>query len=148
MALTGWVVRGASAQTIVDANTIKLDGMTYHLWGIDAPDREETCSHDWPAGAQAMNKLIELVQNKKVECEERGHDREGRALAVCRADGADLGAAMVRDGMAWADLTVSHAYVPQEARAAADYVGIHAYQCKTAWEWRASNHPSSDYRRQ
>lgn len=138
-AFTVGIVHAASAQTVVDAKTIMLHGTMYRLWGIDAPDREQTCSHDWPAGAQAMNKLIEPAQGKKVECEERGHDRKGRALAVCRADGADLGAAMVRAGMAWADLAVSRAYVLQEARAAADYVGVHAYHCKTAWEWRATN---------
>lgn len=142
------LVCDASAQTAVDANTITLHGNIYRLWGIDAPDREQTCSHDWPAGREAMKTLIGLMQGKKIECEGRGHDREGRVLALCRADGADLGAAMVRAGMAWADLPTSHDYVLQEARATADYVGVHAYQCKTAWDWRAARQSAPERERQ
>jgi endonuclease YncB( thermonuclease family) len=32
-----------AAQTIVDGDTIKLNGTTYRLWGIDAPEMHQTC---------------------------------------------------------------------------------------------------------
>ena len=31
------------AQTAIDGDTIKLDGTTYRLWGIDAPESKQAC---------------------------------------------------------------------------------------------------------
>jgi endonuclease YncB( thermonuclease family) len=42
----------AVAQTVVDGDTLKLDGTTYRLWGIDAAEIHQTCG-DWPAGVVA-----------------------------------------------------------------------------------------------
>jgi endonuclease YncB( thermonuclease family) len=142
---------GASAETVVDvvdANTLKLGETTYRLWGMDAPDPEQTCARAWPAGREASAALAKLVADKTVQCEEKGRDREGRTTAVCAADGADLGAAMVRDGMAWADLATTRAYVVQEARSTAEYRGVHGHHCKTAWDWRARKPPEPQFRRQ
>lgn len=136
-------VYDTAAQTILNASTIQIDGATYRLWGIDAPDPQQTCAHSWPAGAEAMKRLVGLTQGRIVECEEKGHDSDGRVMALCRADGTNLSAAMVRAGMAWADLTISHAYVLQEAEAVTEYAGVHAHQCKTAWDWRKVNSASS-----
>ena len=36
------------AQAAIDGDTIKLDGMTYRLWGIDAPESKQACG-DGPA---------------------------------------------------------------------------------------------------
>lgn len=137
-----------AVQSAVDANAIKLDDMTYRLWGMDAPDRDQTCARDWPAGREAANALASLIQNKAIECEAKGQDREGRTLALCRADGADLAAAMVRAGMAWADLSVTQDYVVQEAKAAAGYLGLHGHHCKTAWDWRSRNRVEPQFHRQ
>jgi hypothetical protein len=43
----------ASAQTVVDGDTIKLAGTTYRLWGIDAPESKQSCAAGWPAGQEA-----------------------------------------------------------------------------------------------
>ena len=72
-------------------------------------------------------------------CEEKDRDRYGRTVAICRVAGEDLGATMVREGMAWAFVRYSRDYVDQEARAKADRLGVHAHDCVTAWEWRAQN---------
>jgi endonuclease YncB( thermonuclease family) len=56
---------------------------------------------------------------------------------LCRADGADIGAAMVSAGMAWAFVRYSRDYVVQEQTATAQGVGVHAHQCEKAWEYRA-----------
>jgi hypothetical protein len=43
----------ASAQTVVDGDTIRIGAATFHLWGIDAPDAKQTCSDGWQAGTAA-----------------------------------------------------------------------------------------------
>jgi endonuclease YncB( thermonuclease family) len=52
-----------------------------------------------------------------VVCELRGHDRYRRSIGLCRADGRDLGAAMVELGMAWAFTRYSSDYIDQERAA-------------------------------
>ena len=43
----------AAAQTVTDGDTIKMDGITYRLWGIDAPETKHDCADGWTAGRRA-----------------------------------------------------------------------------------------------
>src|SRR5688572_9708807 len=90
----------AAAQTAVDGDTLKLNGATYRLWGIDAPEMKQWCS-DYPAGVQATAVLEKLLAGRPIACEAKTTDRYGRTVALCRAGDDDLGAAMVRLGAAW-----------------------------------------------
>ena len=128
---------GAFAQSITDGDTLKLNGTIYRLWGIDAPETKQDCPDGWPAGRLATTRLLALIQGKSVVCETKDKDRYGRTVAICRASGEDLGAIMVREGMAWAFVRYSGDYVDQEARAKSAGVGVHAHDCVPAWEWRA-----------
>ena len=47
----------ALAQTITDGDTLKQGGVTYRLWGIDAPELAQTCPDGWPAGRLAATRL-------------------------------------------------------------------------------------------
>ena len=125
------------AQTITDGDTLKLNGTIYRLWGIDAPETKQDCPDGWPAGRLATTKLQALIQGKTVACEAKDTDRYGRTVAICRAGGEDLGAIMVREGMAWAFIRYSRDYVDQEAAARAEGLGVHAHECAPAWDWRA-----------
>jgi endonuclease YncB( thermonuclease family) len=98
----------ASAQTAVDGDTINMNGATWHLWGIDAPESRQWCGH-YPAGAKATEMLEQLMRGKTIDCEGRGTDPYGRTIGLCRANGDDLGATMVRLGMAWAFVQYSRA---------------------------------------
>jgi endonuclease YncB( thermonuclease family) len=126
----------ALAQTVTDGDTLKLNGTTYRLWGIDAPESKQSCG-DYPAGIMATGTLQMLIKGKTVVCEPKATDRYGRTVALCRADGEDLGRTMVQLGMAWAFVRYSRDYVEQEALASMENLGIHAHQCVFAWEWRA-----------
>jgi hypothetical protein len=89
------------------------------------------------AGIEASRKMRELVKGHDVTCENRGHDRYGRMIGLCRVDGIDIQAAMVRAGLAWAFVRYSSDYVREEAQAKADRLGVFAHGCQPAWEWRA-----------
>jgi endonuclease YncB( thermonuclease family) len=130
-------VAPAMAQTVTDGDTIKLGGTIYRLWGIDAPEGRQACADGWPAGRMATTRLQALTSGRNVVCEERDRDRYGRVVAICRVSGEDLGAIMVREGLAWAFVRYSKDYVGQEGRAKADRLGVHAHDCTAAWEWRA-----------
>lgn len=126
-----------AAQTVTDGDTIKMDGTTYRLWGIDAPETKQDCADGWTAGKAATTYLYGLIRGHKVTCETKDTDRYGRTVAICRSDGRDLGADMVRAGMALAFVRYSRDYVEQERSAKAERLGIHARACEAPWDWRA-----------
>lgn len=137
VSLTLVVASSVAGQTaITDGDTLKIGGTIYRLWGIDAPETKQDCN-GWPAGRLATTRLLALTQGRNVVCEVKDRDRYGRIVAVCRVSGEDLGAIMVREGMAWAFVRYSRDYVGEEAAARAAKVGVHAYQCELPWGWRA-----------
>lgn len=133
--------RLAHSQAVTDGDTLRLEGKTYRLWGIDAPESSQYCPDGWPAGRMATTRLQELIKGKAVICQRTGSDRYGRTIAICRASGRDLGAAMVREGLAWAYLRYSDDYAKEEKQAQVDGLGVHKHGCQPAWEWRAKRSP-------
>lgn len=127
------------AQAVTDGDTLKHNGTIYRLWGIDAPETKQDCPDGWPAGRHATTRLLALIQGKSVVCEAKDKDRYGRTVAICRASGEDLGAIMLREGLAWAFVRFSSEYVGQEAKAKTDRLGVHGHGCVPAWEWRAGS---------
>ena len=126
----------ARCKFVCDGDTLKLNGTTYRLLGIDAPEANEWCG-DYAAGLMATDTLEMLVRGKTVVCDPKTTDRHGRTVAVCRADGEDLGRSMVQLGMAWSFGRYSQDYVGVETQAKAENLGVHGWQCEPAWEWRA-----------
>lgn len=136
------------AQTAIDGSRFKMGDITYRLYGMEAPDAEQTCRHGWPAGAQAIKALDILLRRGPVTCEDQERNKDGERVAICHGGGNDIAASMVRSGMAWADLDTTRKYVVEEARAAADRMGVHGHLCQTVWRWRAKNRPEPQFRRQ
>lgn len=129
------VTTTVAAQTVIDGDTVRLGGVTYRLWGIDAPELQQVCQDGWPAGKEAALMLRSIIE-RGLDCEPKTRDRYGRTVAICRAGGEDVGAIMVREGLAWAFERYSHDYVGQQALAAAEGRGVHAHGCEVPWEWR------------
>jgi endonuclease YncB( thermonuclease family) len=73
----------AVAQRVIDGDTIELDGIRWRIWGIDAPEMDQTCGN-WTAGIAATYALAHLTRGKTITCELRGHDRYGRSGSVGR----------------------------------------------------------------
>ena len=127
-------------QRVIDGDTIVIDGVHHRLYGIDAPESRQACADGWQAGKAASQTLAALMEGRTIACESRGHDRYGRSVALCRADGRDLGAEMVRAGMAVAFTRYSTDYAGLEAAAKAARLGVHLHGCIPPWEWRAQRH--------
>ncbi len=132
-----FTIPAAAEVRTVDGDTLKLDdGKVYRLWGIDAAEQGQRCADGWRAGIEARTALRHLIDGRSVSCEPRTRDRYGRTVALCRADGQDVGAAMVSAGMAWAFTKYSGDYVEQERAAMNAGAGVHAHDCAKPWHWR------------
>lgn len=132
-----------SQQTIIsgrasvsDGDTLRFGRLRVRLWGIDAPERSQTCATA-QAGESARTAMMRLAEGRAVQCALRDVDRDNRPVAVCTADGRDLGAALVAEGWAWDFRRYSGgAYAREEASARADRRGVHAMNCELPWDWR------------
>lgn len=125
------------AQTVIDGDSIELSGKAYRLYGIDAPDGGQTCLDGWPAAHEAEAYLGHLIDGKSITCVPIGLQQMNETNAICRADGVDVGAAMVTGGMAYAFVPFSARYITQEAAAAGANRGVHQHKCLAPWAWRA-----------
>jgi endonuclease YncB( thermonuclease family) len=111
----------------------------YRIWGIDAAEMKQACADGWMAGKKAAAAMLELVKGRTITCEPKARDRYGRTVAICRADGVDLGPSMVSAGMAWAFTRYSSDYVSQERAAIGAGLGVHTHDCEKPCDWRARN---------
>lgn len=78
------------------------------LYGVDAFESTQTCRDaagaEWPCGAVATARLRALVAHPDFSCnvDHEFVDRHAREFAVCTTGGRDVGALLVRDGLAFA----------------------------------------------
>jgi endonuclease YncB( thermonuclease family) len=79
-----------AAAQVTDGDTLKQGGITYRLWGIDAPEAKQVCPDGWPAGSLAATRLQALTAGRSIVCQEKDRDRFGWMVAICRASGEDL----------------------------------------------------------
>lgn len=90
---------------IMDGDTLRLDHIEHRLYGIDAPEFNQTCQDaagvDWPCGKAARAAMADLVKGHVIACEERATDRFDRIIATCRTEaGVDLAEALALLGLA------------------------------------------------
>jgi endonuclease YncB( thermonuclease family) len=88
------------------------------LWGIDAPKIHQRCPDRRLFGIEASHDLRSLTTATRSPARTVA-DRYGGMIGLCRADGVDIQAAMVRTGMAWAFVRYSSDYVHEEEQAKA-----------------------------
>lgn len=79
---------------VVDGDTLRCaDGTRVRIWGIAAPERRE------PGGPAATRALAELVGGRTLTCQPVATSFD-RIVARCWTLGPDIGAEMVRRGVA------------------------------------------------
>ena len=131
----------AGGARVIDGDTLAIGSVRVRLEGIDAPEQEQTCGNawfgNWTCGKAATEHLELLVRDRAIRCDSVGTDAYGRMLGVCFADGLDINADMVRNGLAWAFVKYSQRYVEVEADARAAKRGIWQGTAVPAWQWRA-----------
>ena len=88
-----------------DGDTLAVAGQDFRLYGIDAPEYQQTCKTaagvDWDCGRQARTALAAQVKDRTLTCKEHARDQFGRIVATCTDDqGNDVGGAMIDRGLA------------------------------------------------
>lgn len=120
---------------VIDGDTLVLEGREVRLAGLDAPEYRQSCDRSgkaWPCGEEAAAALRRLVGAGPIRCEGSRNDKYGRLLARCAA-GEDLGARLVREGLA-----VAYGdYKPEEAAARVARRGLWGGTFEPPAEWRA-----------
>jgi endonuclease YncB( thermonuclease family) len=132
---------------VIDGDTIQVDETRIRLFGIDAPEKHQSCRREvgplnvpYPCGGAATAALVRIIGSGAVVCDPRDHDRYGRTVAVCDAHGADIGREMVRQGWAVAYTRYSSAYVGDEGIARGAKRALWAGEFENPEHWRHS-HP-------
>lgn len=126
----------------VDGDTLAMSGYRIRLMGIDAPEKQQMCERKgapWACGAEASARMAELVAGQEVRCEGRGQDRYGRLVAICRAQGLDVGRAMVEAGLAVVLPNGAEAYGALEAQVRKAGWGLWAGTFDRPSDWRAGH---------
>lgn len=127
--------------TVIDGDTLDIGGECIRLFGIDAPESQQTCTRGqaiWACGSEAGRHLATLIAGRTVRCEARDTDAYGRTVALCRAGSIDLSQAMVQTGFALAFRRYSADYVSDEATARSGARGVWSSTFVTPSEWRAT----------
>ncbi|MEQ8784213.1 MAG: thermonuclease family protein [Roseibium album] len=134
-------VAATAGVTVLDGDTLNVNGQSVRLNGIDAPETGQLCKKkdggNWACGKVATKHLQKLVRGNRVSCEHREFDQYGRSIGVCYANGVELNAAMIEAGLAWSFRRYSSDYNRLESQVKKTGRGIWQAKTMPAWEFRA-----------
>lgn len=113
--------------------------------GIDAPEKGQ------PYGNKAKKALAAMVFHKSVAIDSLYQDRYGRTIAVVYTPkGKDVGAELIKQGMAWHYVQYSHdkQYAQLEQKARDQHMGLWQYHdIISPWQWRKMSKEERDMHR-
>jgi len=127
---------------VIDGDTLHIGSAKIRLWGIDAPESQQTCDRSgksWPCGVAAKNALSERIAGKQVSCREEATDRYDRIVAECFVEGQNLNDWLVANGWALAYRRYSSKFVATENIAKTEEAGLWQGSFTEPWEWRRQN---------
>lgn len=141
-AASGQTARRIEGRAIAKTgDTLRVDGTTIKLAGIEAPDRDQTCqrvgARAWPCGRAAAEALAKLVRGKDVGCDLGKVDSSGNQLATCRLGDADLADQLVRNGHVFAETGLFATYASAESAARNAKSGVWSGEIERPSAYRA-----------
>lgn len=114
--------------TVVDGDTLRVQGQAVRIYGIDTPEQDQTCHTEqrvaYDCGQVATQATTQLIGQNPVTCQGVDLDRYGRIVARCHVRGRDIAADLVASGYAMAYRKYSLDYAPLEDAARANGRGF------------------------
>jgi endonuclease YncB( thermonuclease family) len=124
--------------TVIEGDTIEINGQRIKLFGIDAPETAQTCRYAgevYHCGKQSALTLGHFIGSRSVTCDAQSWSYEQTA-ADCTAGDDDLGRLMVLQGQAFADRPRTLDYATYEVDARTTGRGIWRGEFVMPWAWR------------
>jgi endonuclease YncB( thermonuclease family) len=128
-----------------DGDSLTLNGTEVRLFGIDAPELNQTCGSnagEYPCGREAREALRSLLRNKIIKCKSLETDRYGRAVSICWDDKIEINNEMVWQGWAIAYFRHATAYAKAQKEARAANRGIWRGKFEMPENYRARHRPA------
>ncbi|WP_299803809.1 thermonuclease family protein [Tardiphaga sp.] len=132
----------AGQASVIDGDTLEIRGTRIRLFGVDAPESDQTCRDDdgklYRCGQKAALALSDFISSRTLSCMQRDTDRYGRSVATCTVAGDDIAAWLVRGGLALDYPQYSkgkYAVAQKEAERTGD--GMWGGQWVVPWAYRA-----------
>lgn len=127
--------------TVIDGDSIEVDGHLVRLFGIDAPEEAQNCYSGnlaYPCGAEATRYLSDMIYGQRVRCQVNRIDHYDRILGSCLWQGRNIAEVMVLSGQALAWPHHTQLYSATEDTARLKGAGIWATDFARPHEWRAA----------
>jgi endonuclease YncB( thermonuclease family) len=126
--------------TVVKANTLIINGKYFVLYGIDAPEANQTCADSkgraYNCGAQSSRWLRSWINDFVLECRVVKANSKGNMLGTCNLGEYDIGAALVNAGWAIAYTKDTDIYKPYEVQAQREGRGLWQGEFYMPADWR------------
>ena len=136
---------------IIDGDTIKINSKKIRLYGIDAPEKKQTCKRpyleifififyeDYSCGQKSTEALIKKINNQKITCQIFDIDYFKRLIGECYKRKINLNAWLVSNGHAVAFRKYSKKYISNETIAKQEKKGLWQGKFEMPWDYRKSN---------
>lgn len=138
------VIKGLPS--VIDGDTLNVDGRRIRLYGIDAPKWSQVCRNEWGrdyrCGQSATLALAGYLRRDAVACEVRGIEHDGSVVAVCRRGRDDVNGWLVAQGWAVTRGNDSLAYTIREVAARVTGRGLWAGDFAAPSDWLAASQES------
>ena len=125
---------------VVNADTLIMYGKYFRLYGIDAPESNQTCANktgrSYNCGREAALWLKNWIGENELECHVVRQNTKGDMEGTCSYGQYDIGAALVNAGWAVANMNVTDIYYPYEMQARDQRRGLWQGQFYMPWDCR------------
>lgn len=125
-----------------DGDTFTVAGTKIRLFGVDAPEMDQTCEmpdgSDWACGRWSRDQVRDILKGRDLRCVKRVYDKYGRMVARCYLEDQDLAKMLVRDGIVFSYASFSRDYIKVEKAAAVAGRGLWVAKVMSPAEFRRS----------
>jgi len=132
------------APQVIEGDLLKVGDTLVRLYGIDAPERDQTCrgeTREYDCGYISATGLMDLTAGlSSITCRIEGRTADGATVASCSdPHGFDLSQQMIYTGWALALPGAEARYHRIQEKSRAAKRGLWKGTVTPPWEWRKAN---------